>query len=151
MSENIVVCPCCGQQWSGREIPPEDKVTHHYVKAPVVRGCMSRKPPLVKSIEIADRVLAPLGAWINSHRGATPELIIRFYLRTGRKISRQTLWRWFHADPARRMEPSLGNGLMAIRLIREMRSEYNTLIAPAGSTGPIGEILYPPVKPPKDG
>lgn len=78
------------------------------------------------------------------------ELVYRFELVTGRAMGRGGIWRWLSNNPDVKVEPSFGNGLVLCRLIRDMRREYITMIAPPGATGPLGDVLYPKLEPPVD-
>lgn len=85
----------------------------------------------------SDRVIAPLAAWVDAHRGAAVEVTRRVSSFLGKKINRQQVARWIAMDPDKRVEPTFGNGLVLVRVIRTMRSEYMAGIAPPHTTGPL--------------
>lgn len=83
----------------------------------------------------SDRVIAPLGAWVRGHRGALNEVASRMSSYLGWRISRTQIARWLEADPNKRVEPSYGAGVVLVRVIKTMRSEYINAISPALTTG----------------
>lgn len=85
----------------------------------------------------SDRVIAPLAAWVHGHRGAMAEVIRRLGHFMGKPVQRKAVQRWLSLDPDERVEPSLGYGLVLMRIIKTMRSEYQAGIAPQYTTGAI--------------
>jgi len=83
----------------------------------------------------SDRVIGPLLAWVHGRRGAMAEVIRRISSYLGKPIARQQIGRWLNRDSAQRVEPSFGHGLVLVRVIRTMRSEFNAGTAPPYTSG----------------
>ena len=111
-----------------------------------------KRKQVMKEIEkdtkfFSDCALGPYAAWVNDHRGAAAELARRMSKILNKDIRPPHICRWINKDPDKRVEPSLGYGVLMIDLIRKMQNEYR-LGHEAYTTGPIAaEVVHtlPPV------
>lgn len=99
------------------------------------RHIVSRKE--MDSRFYSDRVIAPLAAWVHQHKGALAEVAKRMSAYMGRSVSYQQVQRWLSMNPDTRTEPSFGAGMVMVRVIKTIRTEYQTGIAPPYTTGPL--------------
>lgn len=109
------------------EKPPYQKPSRRHI--------ISKKE--LESRYYSDRVIAPLAAWVHGHRGAMAEVVRRVSAFMGKPLIRQTVEKWLSLNPEKRREPTLGYGLVLIRVIRTMKTEYKTGISPQYTTGGI--------------
>ena len=105
---------------------------------PYQKGRRKMRPITKKELDsrfYCDRVLSPLASWVHGHRGAMAEVIRRVASYLGKPIQRQQIERWLNRDDQQRVEPSFGHGLVLVRVIRTMRSEFTAGTAPPFTSG----------------
>jgi hypothetical protein len=72
------------------------------------------------SKDVSNTALAPLIEHCNKVVGSKAELAERMSTALGYKVHRQIAEGWVHPDPAKRVEPKLGLGLVLLRIGGEM-------------------------------
>lgn len=72
------------------------------------------------SKDVSNTALAPLIEHCNRVVGSKAELAERMSASLGYKVHRQIAEGWVHPDPAKRVEPKLGLGLVLLRIGGEM-------------------------------
>jgi hypothetical protein len=72
------------------------------------------------TIQTSNTALQPVIDYCQQHRGSTMEIRRRFCRATGREWPKNTIMRWLHRDPDRRIEPLFGSGLLLLHIGREV-------------------------------
>lgn len=92
---------------------------------------------------VANEALAPLIEHCNKTVGSKAELAKKMSEALDYNVHRQIAEGWVHADPAKRVEPKLGLGLVLLRIGGEMMGERKPL--------QIGRVMTRAFKPAKNG
>lgn len=72
---------------------------------------------------LAERQLARIRRYLDTHYGSTAVLQRRYEKATGQPIPRSNFTRWLHRSPKQRMQPALGTYLLLERLVATMKRE----------------------------
>jgi hypothetical protein len=74
----------------------------------------------VMTSRIWDKEVEPIIRFCEQHRGTVVKIQAAFEKAAKRKVNRQIVERWLHSDPDRRNEPLYGNGVLLIRVAKDV-------------------------------
>ncbi len=73
-----------------------------------------------KELEAADKALKPLIRFTEKTPGAVARITERLTKLLGKKAYRQEVEVWLHPDPAKRIQPRFGKGLLLLQAGRDV-------------------------------